>query len=143
LGYRRVVLHDRLGFLLKHAQLELTERTTSALAPLGINGRELAVLTVLGAGEALAQQQAAGRLAIDRTTMVDLIDALERKGLVERRPDPADRRRNLVHLTPEGRTVLDDGERIYRTAEGEFVAALDAGEAAQLKDLLRRVLGRD
>ena len=134
-------LHDRLGYLLKHAQLELTERTTGALAPLGINGRELAVLTVLGAGEALAQQQAAGRLGIDRTTMVDLVDALEKKDLVERRPDPADRRRNLVHLTPDGKAALEHGERNYRAAEGEFLGALDETEAAQLKELLRRVLG--
>ena len=134
-------LHDRLGYLLKHAQLELTERTSAALTPLGINGRELAVLTVLGAGEPLAQQQAAGLLGIDRTTMVDLIDALERKTLVERRPDPADRRRNLVHLTPTGTTVLDQGERAYRTAEAEFLAALNDSEATQLKDLLRRTLG--
>ena len=131
------MLQDRLGYLLKHAQLALTERTTAALAPLGINGRELAVLTVLGDGPALAQQQAAGKLNVDRTTMVDLVDALERKGLVERRSDPADRRRNLVHLTAEGQRTLDEGERLYQ--ETERALRLSDAELKELKDLLRRI----
>ena len=130
-------MRDRLGYLLKHAQLALTERTTAALAPLGINGRELAVLTVLGDGPAFAQQQAAGKLNVDRTTMVDLVDALERKGLVERRSDPADRRRNLVHLTAEGQRTLDEGERLYQ--ETERALRLSDAELKELKDLLRRI----
>jgi DNA-binding MarR family transcriptional regulator len=134
-------VHDRLGYLLKHAQLALGEHTGPALAPLGINGRELAVLTVLGAAEALAQQQAAGRLGVDRTTMVDLVDALERKGLVERRADPGDRRRNLVHLTEPGRRALTEGGRLARAAEQTFLAALDPAEADQFRSMLQRVLG--
>ena len=136
-------LHDRLGYLLKHAQLALGEHTGPALAPLGITGRELAVLTVLGAAEPLAQHQAAGRLAVDRTTMVELVDGLERKGLVERRPDPGDRRRNLVHLTAAGRRTLDEGGRAARDAERTFLAALAPAEADQLRDMLQRVLRLD
>jgi DNA-binding MarR family transcriptional regulator len=132
------VLRDRLGYLLKHAQLAVTERTTAVLAPLGINGRELAVLTVLraDAGPALAQQQAAGKLNVDRTTMVDLVDVLEGKGLVERRPDPADRRRNLVHLTTKGEQTRKKGERLYRETEQ---ALLSETEMADLKRLLQKL----
>ena len=131
------MLQDRLGYLLKHAQSALAARTAAALEPLNINGRELAVLSVLGAAEPLAQQQAATRLSVDRTTMVDLVDTLERKGMVERRSDPADRRRNLVHLTPEGEKTLAEGNR--RTREIER-ALLTDGEADDLKRLLRRLL---
>ncbi|GIM95712.1 MarR family winged helix-turn-helix transcriptional regulator [Paractinoplanes toevensis] len=134
------MLHDRLGYLLKHVQLSLTEQTGAVLAPLDVTGRELAVLTVLGGPEALAQQQAAAKLGVDRTTMVDLVDALQGKQLVERRPDPADRRRNLVHLTERGRQVLVEGSRVHARAEREFLAALDEDEIRQLKSLLQRVL---
>jgi DNA-binding MarR family transcriptional regulator len=149
------VLRDRLGYLLKHAQLAVTERTTAVLAPLGINGRELAVLTVLreDAGPALAQQQAAGKLNVDRTTMVDLVDVLEGKGLdrsdvtaavtdleergcLERTPDPADRRRNLVHLTTKGEQTRKKGERLYRETEQ---ALLSETEMADLKRLLQKL----
>ena len=131
------MLHDRLGYLLKHAQLALAERTAKALEPLDINGRELAVLSVLGGGPPQAQQQAAAQLSVDRTTMVDLIDALEKKGLVERRSDPADRRRNLVHLTTTGRQTLTEGERLYREIERSL---LTEKEADDLKRLLQRLL---
>jgi DNA-binding MarR family transcriptional regulator len=134
------VLADRLGYLLKHAQAAFAERSAAALAPLGVNGRELAVLTVLAGPEPPAQQEAASRLGVDRTTMVALVDALEGKGLVERRPDLADRRRNLVHLTGRGRDVLDEGSRIHAEAERTFLAALTADEVEQLKSLLRRAL---
>ena len=132
------MLQDRLGYLLKHAQSALAARTAAALEPLNINGRELAVLSVLGAAEPLAQQEAATRLSVDRTTMVDLVDALERKGLVERRPDRTDRRRNLVHLTPAGEKALSEGNRRYQEVESTL---LTVQEADDLKRLLRRLLG--
>src|SRR6266540_2827611 len=95
-----------LGYLLKHAWLRAQEVTGPALAPYGIGGRELAVLLVLAEGESLSQQQAAGRLEVDRTTMVALLDELQAKGLVARRPHPKDRRRNIVELTGKGRETL-------------------------------------
>src|SRR5262250_2140166 len=73
-------LADRLAYLLKHAQLGLAGLTAEALAPFGVRGRELAVLTVLAGQEPGSQQQAAQRLGVDRTTMVGLVDALEGKG---------------------------------------------------------------
>jgi DNA-binding MarR family transcriptional regulator len=133
----------RLGYLLKHVQLRLAEHTGPALAPLNLNGRELAVLSVLGAGPPLAQQQAAGRLGVDRTTMVALVDELERKDLVERRADAGDRRRNLVHLTERGQHALNEGERLVQDAEQAFLAVLDGAEADQFRSLLQRLLGLD
>jgi DNA-binding MarR family transcriptional regulator len=134
------VLHQRLAYLLKHAQLALGEIAGPALAPLRINGRELAVLAVLGAQEPLSQQQAAGQLGVDRTTMVDLIDVLEQKNLVERRADPADRRRNIVQLTPAGQDALREGGRVTLEAEERFLAPLTPAEATQLRSLLQRLV---
>jgi DNA-binding MarR family transcriptional regulator len=133
-------LHDRLGYLLKHAQLGLAGHTGPALEPLGITGRELAVLTVIGGGDPLSQQEAAARLGVDRTTMVDLVDTLERKALVARRPDPADRRRNLVELTAHGTDVLTRGGAAADRAEAAYLGDLDHHEIALLKDLLRRAV---
>ena len=67
---------------LRRAQLRLAEAGAAALAPSDLDGRELAVLAVLAAEYPLSQLEAAGRLGIDRTTMVALVDDLERKGLV-------------------------------------------------------------
>jgi DNA-binding MarR family transcriptional regulator len=133
-------LSARLGYLLKHAQLAFAEVNARALAPLQITGRELAVLVVLGAHEPPSQQQAAGRLGVDRTTMVALVDGLEQKQLVERRADPSDRRRNIVYLTATGQHALREGGRATQEAERQFLAALDPAEAAQFTATLQRLL---
>jgi DNA-binding MarR family transcriptional regulator len=132
-------LAGRLGYLLKHAQLRMAELSAAALAPFGITGRELAVLLAIDSQAPLSQQEAARRLGVDRTTMVALIDELERKQLVQRRQDPADRRKNVVALTPAGRGTLRKAGRASDEAERRFLAPLTGDEAAQVREALRRV----
>jgi DNA-binding MarR family transcriptional regulator len=131
---------QRLIQLLKHAHLALGDTTGRALAPFQITGRELAVLVALDAHEPLSQQQAAGQLGVDRTTMVELIDGLEQKHLVERRPDTSDRRRNIVQLTADGQHALREGGRAALEAERQFLAHLNPAEATQLTTTLQRLL---
>lgn len=131
------LLGTRLGYLLKHTQLRLAEHAGPALAPFGLDARELAVLAVLAAGRPLSQLEAARRLAVDRTTMVALVDALEGKGLVERRRSEEDRRRNVVELTERGRRVRADAEDAREATEREFLAPLGAKDAARLMQSLR------
>ena len=130
---------DRLAYLLKRAQLELAGLHEELLEPFGISAGELAILLLIDAREPESQQQAARRLSVDRTTMVALIDALESKDLVARRPDAADRRRNVVELTAAGRNTLRRATRASDQAEQRLLADLDEAEAAQLRSLLRRV----
>lgn len=130
-------LTSRLGYLLKHARLKLGELTAAALAPYGLDGRELAVLLVLAGCEPASQQQAARRLGIDRTTMVAILDALEDKGLVTRHPSAEDRRKNVVELTPAGRTTLREAMAASEKAERQFLAPLTGPDAQQFRDALR------
>jgi DNA-binding MarR family transcriptional regulator len=129
-------LTGRLGYLLKHARLRLGELTTAALAPYGLDGRELAVLIVLASGEPASQQEAARRLDVDRTTMVALVDALEAKGLVTRHPHAHDRRKNVVELTPAGRATLSGATQASDEAERRFLALLTDPAIKQLKEAL-------
>lgn len=133
----------RLGYLLKHAQLQLAELSAVALEPYGINGREFAVLLVLASAEPLSQQQAALRLGIDRTTMVALLDSLEDGGLVARRPHGDDRRRNVVELTGAGKSTLRRAVTAVDDAERTFLAPLDATSAQVLRDSLWAVVVGD
>jgi len=136
-------LASRLGYLLKHAQLRLTEASAQALEPFGIDGRELAVLAVLAAEYPLSQLEAAGQLGVDRTTMMNLVDALEAKGFVERRRSPQDRRRNIVELTASGHDRRRQAEQARELTERQFLSPLGAGEADRLIRALRLLtLGR-
>ncbi|VVJ17355.1 Transcriptional regulator [Amycolatopsis camponoti] len=135
-----LAVHRRLGYLLKHAQLRLAELAEPLYAPLGITGRQLALLTLFGDGPALSQQEGAARLGIDRTTMVALVDELEDKELVRREVAPGDRRKRLVTLTAEGERVRVTGEEVTRQAEGALLAPLGEGDAERLRAALHRVV---
>ncbi|WP_028063767.1 MarR family winged helix-turn-helix transcriptional regulator [Solirubrobacter soli] len=131
-------LSRRLTYLLKRALVDLETLHEQHLGPAGISARELAVLLFLDGREPESQQEAAARLGIDRTTMVGLLDSLESKQLVARRPDTEDRRRNVILLTDAGHATLQQATHASDAAERELLADLDDREAAQLRELLTR-----
>ena len=133
---------DRLGYLLKHANLRFTELSDAALAPLGITGRQSALLTAIDDPDGLSQQEVADRVGVDRTSMVALIDELAAKDLVARRPHPADRRKNVVELTPNGRTTLRKARVRTEEVERAFLAPLSATDGKRLRVLLQAVAGQ-
>jgi DNA-binding MarR family transcriptional regulator len=132
--------HLRLAGLLKRAQALLVEPSGRALARHGIDGRELAVLNVLVEQGPLSQQHISRLLAIDRTTVVALVDALETKDLVGRRPDPSDRRKNLVNLTEDGRKIHRQARPAVDEVEQTFLAPLSESERKALRRLLITVI---
>lgn len=136
----RPALSTRLIYLLKRALVELEDLHTEHLAPVGISGRELGVLLLLNSFDTTSQQQVAGRLGVDRTTMVGLVDALEEKGLLARRPDADDRRRNVLELTQDGHAALTQATHASDQAEQQLLSQLNHDESAQLRTLLTRVL---
>jgi DNA-binding MarR family transcriptional regulator len=87
------------------------------------------------------QLRLAQQLGIDKTVMTYLIDDLERAGLVERRPDPTDRRARQITVTPAGRERLTGLERTLADAEASVLATLSAAERETLKALLLRAVG--
>ncbi|MBT0768223.1 winged helix-turn-helix transcriptional regulator [Kineosporia sp. J2-2] len=132
--------HDVLAYLLKHATLRLATLVDDALLPLGVDGKEFGVLRVLAHREPTSQLQVAQTLGVDRTTMVALLDGLERKGIVGRRPDPADRRRNVVQLTGQGERTFAEAQAVYQKAETDFLAGISPRAGEQLRRTLRTLL---
>lgn len=130
----------RLGYLLKHAALRYLDLTAAALAPLGIHPNEWAALNCLHEQHGLSQREAAELLGIDRTKMVALVDELEAKGWVERRPQPDDRRKNLVTLTPSGHDVLDRAGHVIDDCERRFLATISKSDSERLQRSLRAVI---
>jgi DNA-binding MarR family transcriptional regulator len=79
-------------------------------------------------------------MGIDPSTMVSLIDELERAGLAKRRPRPGDRRAREVVITPKGRRALERGRQMAVEVEAEVLQGLTAEERSDLMRLLRRAL---
>jgi DNA-binding MarR family transcriptional regulator len=72
--------------------------------------------------------------------MTKIVDRLQRSGLVERAPDPADRRGVLVQLTPLGQRIANDTADSYQAGRERVLARLDEREAEQIQHSLRRLL---
>ena len=130
----------RLAGLLKRAQAQLLGELGPALAPFGVDGRELAVLTALTTAGPVSQQELSQALSIDRTTMVALVDTMSAKGLVARGADPADRRKNLIEATAAGRRTAEQAAVAVDEVESRFLAAVPAADREALHRILREVI---
>lgn len=97
------------------------------------------MLSHLAANEGQSQQALGVALGIHRSAVVALVDDLERRGLAERRRDPADRRAYTLYLTPGGRELLAELERVADEDEAELLTGLDAPERSRLITLLQRL----
>ena len=102
--------------------------------------RGFQVLSVAAASSCGNQARIAERLGLDRTVMTYLIDDLEKAGLVERRPDPDDRRARQVLLTERGRARFHQASERIEHVERATLAGLPDADAARFRELLMRVV---
>ncbi len=128
-----------VGFLLSQLGYVGSRGFSKALEPIGIDPREFLLLRFVAASDGQSQQALAERLAVPPSRMVALVDHLEEAGLVERRPDPDDRRIRGLHVTRKGRTTLERAFKIAIDFETELCSGLDKGEREQLIDLLQKL----
>ena len=130
---------SEIGFLLQRAHRRLRAAIAEALLPLQLGVGHFGILGLLFTREGLSQQQLIEILEIDKSTMVNLIDELEKQALAERRPSPADRRAYAVYLTEKGRERVIQAGQIVGRVQSAFLSSLKPKERDQLNRLLRRI----
>jgi DNA-binding MarR family transcriptional regulator len=133
--------HDQpsVGFTLSQLGFATSGRFGQIVGALGLEPRHYALLRAARNAGGQSQQALADRLQIPPSTMVSLVDHLEKQGWLERRPDAADRRTRQLHLTDRGAQVLDEAIRLGAQWEQQICAGLSDTERDQLLGLLRRV----
>jgi DNA-binding MarR family transcriptional regulator len=127
-----------LGLLMRRAHDRAASALVEALRPLGLELRHFAVLIALNANGVMNQSALVATVGSDKASMVRVIDDLEARGLVARRPFPGDRRVHLVEMTQQGLDAFDAAHVSARPIADRLVAHLRPGEAGQLLDLLTR-----
>ena len=128
-----------VGFLISQLGFFSSRGFMEALEPLGIGPREFLLMRFVDAAEGRSQQALAERLGIPASRMVALVDHLEDAGLVERRPDPEDRRVRGLHLTRKGRGLLQRASKVAIDYETRLCAGINREEREQLIDLLQKL----
>jgi DNA-binding MarR family transcriptional regulator len=132
-------LAERLGFLLGKSHHLLVQRMLPELDP-GFTMKHFGALSVIASEGPLSQQQLGARIGLDRTTVVAIIDGLERAGYVKRHRNPDDRRAYALEVTAAGhRFIARVGAELLK-AEDEFLTPLSASERRTLVELLQRLL---
>ena len=126
-------------FMLKRLGMAAKERSVDAYDELGLRPYHHAILAVLDQGSRETQGAIADALGYDKGQLVGLLDELEDGGHIERQRDPADRRRQIVQITPSGRKMLERLRRLAQQLEDEFLATLDESERRDLHRLLQRL----
>lgn len=102
----------------------------------------LSALRRAGAPYELSPGRLLHEMLVTSGTMTNRVDRLVARGLVVRRPDPADRRGVLVRLSPAGRTVVDAALEALLCSERELLAELSVTDRDRLASLLRVVVSR-
>ena len=110
------------SWLVSQAALLAQRTVNDRLGPIGGQRREFSLLTALDESGPDSQAALSRRCGVDRSDMVALVNDLARGGLVERRPDETDRRRNVVSLTAAGRKRLQALREAIAAAQDELLA---------------------
>lgn len=132
-------VEDDLGWALGVVFRRYAKAAAAALADMPGGPRGYQVLATVVFEGPRRQLDLAQHLGVDRTVMTYLLDDLEKAAVVERQPDPADRRARLIAPTEVGRKTLCDLETKLAAAEGEVLGSLDESERKMFRTLLQRV----
>lgn len=126
--------------LLSQASAHATRLVTEGLSGADARKWHYATLAALEEFGPASQAALSGRTDIHRSDLVSVINELAERELVERTPDPADRRRNVITLTAAGRRRLRKMEQLLTAAQEELLSPLSAPEREQLVALLGRLV---
>lgn len=118
---------------------QLREASREALAPWDITPANLRALRALGHHGAMRLSELSGHLHIAPRSATEVVDALQSRGLVERHPDPADRRATLVEVTERGAGVLDAISAARGTEAERVFGRLSEADRADLGRILRQL----
>jgi DNA-binding MarR family transcriptional regulator len=136
-----LAMADDCAFMLSKIGARANKLFAIELEPLGLRPNHVSVLNYLRASEGASQRELVDGLWIDASSMVALLDEFEARGLAERRPNERDRRAYAVHLTDEGRAMLDRALAMSRAVEERLLAPLDAADRDRLRDMLAAIAG--
>jgi DNA-binding MarR family transcriptional regulator len=130
------------SWLVNQVAIAANRAVAEGLAAAGTRRHHYSLLAALDDVGPASQAGLGRRTMIDRSDVVAAVNELADQGYVERTPDPADRRRNVVSLTPAGRRRLRQLDRLMAKIQDDILAPLPAEDRTRLVTLLTRLVER-
>jgi DNA-binding MarR family transcriptional regulator len=136
--------HNQMGigqpaFLLAQVGAHAASQFAERLGVLELAPPDAGILRLLRVAAGLSQQELAAKLRIHPSRMVAIVDNLEKRGLIERRANPDDRRLYSLHLTQAGGEALEKIGRVAREHQDALLSSLSKEERDTLATLLLRI----
>lgn len=132
-------LETLIGYNARRAALKVIGHFVPRMAQYGLRPVEFSVLTLIGHNAGITSRQLCTTLDILPPNLVGLVKYLEKKGLVEKRDHPTDRRAQGLHLTELGTQTLQQAEATATQLEIDATPQLSAAERKTLIRLLHKV----
>ncbi len=133
---------DRLrnfGFLLKEVSRRYVLRFEARAREISLTLPQCKVLVRLEKNQGVSQARLAELAEVDAMTMVRILDRMEADGVLERRPDPADRRARCLYLTPKAKPLLDEIWRLSEATRAETFQGVGKADRDSFMDVLERL----
>ena len=131
---------ESLGYQVNHLARLFAQALRVRIEPHGVVPGQFAQLLALYEEDGITQNELCGRVRIDQSTMAHTLKRMERDGLIERDPDPADRRRSIITLTARADSLRSTMIEAAKAVNAAATRGLDAEEAATYLALSSRMI---
>lgn len=132
-------LESLIGYNARRAALAVIEVFMERMAPYDLRPVDFSVLSLVTHNPGITSRQLCTALGILPPNLVAMVNTLEKRALIVRKPHPRDGRAMGLHLTTHGRKLMRDAERTAADLEADVASRLSASEAKTLIRLLKKV----
>ncbi|MFF3396201.1 MarR family winged helix-turn-helix transcriptional regulator [Streptomyces sp. NPDC002669] len=135
----RGVAAGSLTFLVRRAWLNMRSAIAGELTEFGLTTSQYATLLMAEAQPGMSASDIAREVASSRQAANEMLIGLEQEGLIERRPNPSDRRSQQIFVTESGRAHLTDARKAVDRCEAELEAPFTPKERAAIREWLEGI----
>ena len=132
-------LHNLIGYLVHRTDVKMTNYFTKRLKPYGVTPEQWSIISILCSQRGTTQKELAAAIDKDQTTVVRMIQSMEKKGLVRKTYNDQDRRSHYLFLTEKGDEIKKAVLPIVKDAHQAVTSNLSKEEIEQLKSLLNKL----
>jgi DNA-binding MarR family transcriptional regulator len=132
-------LEDQVGYWLRRAYQRHMAIFTTIMSDLDLTSVQFAALVKLGDMKAVTQTELGRLIGMDKATVSGMVSRLQKRGLLQFRPDPLDRRSRIIALTADGESLLAQALRRIDQVGEDTLAPISVAERMALREMLRKL----
>lgn len=131
--------HQSIGFRFGNMSRKMSSLFAGKLKPYGITPEQWTVVYQVYLQEGINQKELAVRSGKDQPSITRILDVLDKKGFIQRKPDPGDRRAYLIFATPTVQQLMDDTVPLELSLNDELIAGISDEQLQMLDEIIQQI----